>query len=239
MRSGVYALFATMPESFAAHLHIQPLAPDGRVLGFMLVAAAASADRIRTDAGDSIDARQRGTRIPRRLRHAVSQVDAARACSLRADRRERAASRLRRRPVARSDGARPDRHRLPHAERRADVDARQRPGTSARPHSRGAHVRDRSRARRVPPLDGGLDQLLVATSDSTVAWFDLNVVSPEYFCFARASHRPRTRLLRRRRAEQRFRRHRHASGGRALVAGSRPDRKGSRHGVRLRAREHA
>jgi predicted permease len=180
VRSGVYALFATMPETFAAHLHVQPLQPDARVLAFMLVAAAASAvgfglvpaiqstrpSVVRASRGDFDTPFRKSTLRGFLLFGQIAVSVLLLVCAgvlLRAA--------------------------MVHG--RIDVGFRTRNIVQmSMRDSVSAPVLDRIRTEHTvralasassPPLDGGLDRLLVKASDSTTVAFDVNVVSPEYF----------------------------------------------------------
>ena len=180
VRGGVYALFATMPEAFVTRFRMQPLEPDGRVLGFMLVAAAGSAiafglmpalqatraSVVRASRGD-FDAPFRKSTLRGLLlfgQIAVSVLLLVCAGVL-----------LRAAMV----------HGLIDVGFRTrnivQMSMRDSVSTGVLDRIRGDRIVRSIASASSPPLDGGLDQLLVKTSDSTTLAFDVNVVSPEYF----------------------------------------------------------
>ena len=180
VRSGVYALFATMPEAFVSRFRMQSLEPDGRVLGFMLVGAVASAiafglmpalqstraSVVRASRGDFDTPFRKSTLRGLLLFGQIAVSVLLLVCAgvlLRAA--------------------------MVHGQIDVGFRTRNIVQMSVR-DSVSTRVLDRIRAEHTvraiasassPPLDGGLDGLLVKTSDSTTLAFDLNVVSPEYF----------------------------------------------------------
>jgi predicted permease len=180
VRSGAYALLATMPEPFVARFHMRPLEPDGRVLAFMLVAAAASAvgfglmpaiqstraSVVRASRGDFDTPFRKSTLRGLLLFGQIAVSVLLLVCAgvlLRAA--------------------------MVHG--RVDVGFRTRNivqmsmrdsvSTPVLERIRAEHTVGAIASASSPPLDGGLDQLLVKTNDSTTLAFDVNVVSPEYF----------------------------------------------------------
>jgi predicted permease len=180
VRSGVYALFATMPEAFVSRFRMQSLEPDGRVLGFMLVAAVASAiafglmpalqstraSVVRASRGDFDTPFRKSTLRGLLLFGQIAVSVLLLVCAgvlLRAA--------------------------MVHGQIDVGFRTRNIVQMSVR-DSVSTQVLDRIRAEHTvraiasassPPLDGGLDGLLVKTSDSTTLAFDVNVVSPDYF----------------------------------------------------------
>ena len=180
VRWGMYALLAAMPDGFAAHFHVLPLDPDMRVFVFMIAAAVAASvafgllpaiqstrpSVVRAARGD-FDAPLKKSTLRGMLlfgQIAVSVLLLIVAGVL-----------------------------LRTTQVHGQID----PGIRTRnvvqfsmKDSASVAVLDRIRSLRdvralasasSPPMDGGLDRLLVRTSDSTVLSFDMNIVSPDYF----------------------------------------------------------
>jgi predicted permease len=180
VRFGVHAFFATMPDTIAGLVHIQPLEPDGRVLGFMLVAAIASAigfslmpavqstrpSVVRASRGDFDTPFRKSTLRGLLLFGEIAVSVLLLVCAgvlLRAA--------------------------IVHGQ--MDVGFRtQNVVQMSMSDSVPRQVIDRIRADRNvqsiasaerPPLDGGLDKVQIKAGDSTTIRFDFNLVSPEYF----------------------------------------------------------
>ncbi len=180
VRSGVYALLATMPQAFLERFHMQPLEPDGRVLSFMLVAAAASA------VGFGLTPALQATR--------ASVVQASRGDFDAPFRKSTLRGLLLFGQIAMSVlllvcAGVLLRAAMVHGQidvglrtkNVVQMSIRDSVSTRALDRIRAEHTVRGIASASSAPLDGGLDQLLVKTGDSTTLWFDVNVVSPEYF----------------------------------------------------------
>jgi predicted permease len=180
VHSGVYALFATMPEAFVARFRMQPLQPDGRVLAFMLVAAIVSAvafglmpalqatraSVVRASRGDFDAPFRKSTLRGLLLFGQIAMSVLLLVCAgvlLRA---------------AMVHGAIDVGFRTRNI---VQMTMRDSVSTRVLDRIRAEHAVRAIASASSAPLDGGLDGLLVKATDSTTLAFDVNVVSPEYF----------------------------------------------------------